>query len=378
MPMITVNVGCKVPDSFRVQQCAGMFDLELAERTSRSWTIEVPGVDEDWRIGAIVGPSGSGKTVVARHVYGDSLVAGFDWPADRAVIDVLAPADVDGGLKAASAMLNSVGFSSPPDWVKPYGVLSNGQRFRCDLARSLLTTPPSGGGVVAFDEFSSVVDRQVAQFGSAAVAKTIRRPTGDFRGRFVAVTCHYDILDWLQPDWVLDMASGALARGWLQPRPPVELEIRLAHRSAWSLFAHHHYLNHRLHTSSRCYLGWWREQPIAFLATMQTVSNQGGGRRQAHRLVVLPDYQGLGVGMGLLGAVADHELRNVAGVRHFGIVTSHPALIRALARSPAWRKRGINHASSMNESLRRRSSAYSPDRSMQRYRASFGYVGGGR
>ena len=48
------------------------------------------------------------------------------------------------------------------------------------------------------DEFTSVVDRTVARIGSAALARTVRG-----RGlRFVAVSCHDDIIDWLQPDWV--------------------------------------------------------------------------------------------------------------------------------------------------------------------------------
>jgi hypothetical protein len=58
---------------------------------------------------------------------------------------------------------------------------------------------------VAFDEFTSVVDRNVARIGSAAVAKAIR--AGQIRRRFVAVTCHYDVLEWLEPDWMIDMAT---------------------------------------------------------------------------------------------------------------------------------------------------------------------------
>jgi ABC-type ATPase with predicted acetyltransferase domain len=45
------------------------------------------------------------------------------------------------------------------------------------------------------DEFTSVVDRQVAQIGSHAVPKLVRR---EERKPMVA-TCHYDVLDSLQP-----------------------------------------------------------------------------------------------------------------------------------------------------------------------------------
>ncbi len=52
---------------------------------------------------------------------------------------------------------------------------------------------------VVFDEFTSVVDREVAKVGSYAVSKAVRRQPGK---QFIAVTCHYDVVDWLEPDWV--------------------------------------------------------------------------------------------------------------------------------------------------------------------------------
>ena len=107
-----------------------------------------------------------------------------------------------GTIKDITGTLTAVGFSSPPHWIKPYHVLSNGERFRCDLARAIL----EGGDLVVFDEFTSVVDRTVARIGSAAVAKAVRR----MGRRFVAISCHYDIAPWLEPDWVLDMQTGTL------------------------------------------------------------------------------------------------------------------------------------------------------------------------
>lgn len=92
-------------------------------------------------------------------------------------------------------MFYAVGFGSVPSWLKPFSVLSNGEKMRVELARALLEKD-----FVVFDEFTSVVDRQVAQTASMAIHKAIHR-TGK---RFVAVTCHYDVLEWLQPDWVFD------------------------------------------------------------------------------------------------------------------------------------------------------------------------------
>jgi len=231
MPTVSAVVDCPVRDSFRVRQVAGMFDLRLAARSRREFRVEVPALNDDWRIGAIVGPSGSGKTTIARKVFGDGLHVNSTWPSDAAVVDAFG----DLPIKTIAQTLTAVGFSSPPSWVKPYSVLSTGEKFRCDLAKALL----GPGRLVAFDEFTSVVDRTVARIGSAAVAKAIR--SGSVSKRFVAVTCHYDVLDWLCPDWVLDMATCLLARGRLQ-RPGITLEIIRCERSAWRIFVPHHYL----------------------------------------------------------------------------------------------------------------------------------------
>jgi hypothetical protein len=119
-------------------------------------------------------------------------------------------------------------------------VLSNGEKFRVDLARRLL----EGGELVACDEFTSVVDRQVAKIGAHAVQKFIRRADR----RFVAATCHHDVNgtapsrlfpqclpvagaileEWLQPDWVLEPATMQFRWRSLQRRPALNCTIRRA------------------------------------------------------------------------------------------------------------------------------------------------------
>ena len=92
-------------------------------------------------------------------------------------------------------MFYAVGFGSVPSWLKPFDVLSNGEKMRVELARAMLQSD-----FVVFDEFTSVVDRQVAQTASMAINKAVHR----MNKQFIAVTCHYDVLEWLQPDWVFD------------------------------------------------------------------------------------------------------------------------------------------------------------------------------
>ncbi|MCH8046389.1 MAG: hypothetical protein IID44_21990, partial [Planctomycetes bacterium] len=231
MPQLELTLTCPVHDSFRVQQVAGMFDVPLTDKATEQICTELPDLDEPWQIGLIVGPSGSGKSSVAHRLFGDDVYRAESWPEDRAVIDCFGEVSI----KQITGLLTAVGFSSPPSWIKPYHVLSNGEQFRCDLARALASwhrrpagdsppagrrchgedkSPPAGRRchepLVVFDEFTSVVDRNVAKIASAAIAKGIRG--NKIAARFVAVSCHYDITEWLTPDWVIDMATGSATR----------------------------------------------------------------------------------------------------------------------------------------------------------------------
>ena len=227
-------------------------------------------------------------------------------------------------IKQITGMFTAVGFSSPPSWIKPYHVLSNGEQFRCDLARALIQADYNdtagqaesnrvGRGIlVVFDEFTSVVDRNVARVISAAIAKGIHR--GRIGCRFVAVTCHYDVTEWLQPDWVIDMASSSFQRRRLR-RPPIELEIVRCRRSAWRLFARHHYLSGALSSYARCFLALWEGVPAAFCATVSLIGRKN--RRRISRIVTLPDYQGIGIGMAVAETVAElNRQRGLSGEHH--------------------------------------------------------------
>lgn len=336
MPTVDVVVSCPIERTFRVEQMAGMFDVPLEKKTRQEFKVELPAVDEgDWRIGAIVGPSGSGKSTVAREHFQAALVGPAKWPKEKSVLDGF-PADLS--IKTVVETLTAVGFSSPPSWVKPYRVLSNGERFRCDLARALLLP---GRPTVAYDEFTSVVDRTVARIGSAAVAKTIRK--GRVDKRFVAVTCHYDVLDWLEPDWVLDMASRRLARGCLRRRPPIKIAVAPVHRSAWVLFQRHHYLSGNIMAAATCFAAFWGDVPVGFSAWVPRLTR---GRRRGdmreHRTVVLPDFQGIGIGNRLSEFCAS-IFRGIGG-RGFS-TTSHPAMIHYRSASRLWKRTRLGMAS---------------------------------
>jgi GNAT superfamily N-acetyltransferase len=369
MPLVQVNVSCPVYDSFRVQQVAGMFDVPVAQRSAASFAVEVPDALEDWQIGLIVGPSGSGKTTLARQAFGPYLIEQQAWPGERAVVDCFG----DLSARQITGLLTAVGFSSPPAWIKPYAVLSGGERFRCDLARALAGAlegkddeqPTSDrSAIVAFDEFTSVVDRNVAQIGSAAVAKSIRN--GTIPCRFVAVTCHYDVAEWLEPDWMVDMRDQTCQRRRLR-RPSIDLELYRCKHRLWKLFAPHHYLTGSLSETARCYAAWWKGDPVSFCATLPVIGRKNHWR--ITRVVTLPDYQGVGIGMRVAEAVCD--LHRGQGHR-INVTASHPALIAHCRRSPRWRTARVLKHGSGNTARFIRNYRSSSGRAV----VSFEYLGG--
>lgn len=190
MPSFDIVKKTTPSDSYRVQSVVGAFDLAGAELDEHFvGNIDIEG--KEWNIGLIVGGSGTGKTTIAREIFGNNLYSGMPHNPKHAVVDDM-PAGVP--IQEIERMFTSVGFASPPNWLRPYNVLSNGEKMRCDLAFALL----NGDDLVVYDEFTSVVNRQVAKAASFAISKCVRRNNK----RFVAVSCHDDIIEWLQPDWI--------------------------------------------------------------------------------------------------------------------------------------------------------------------------------
>jgi hypothetical protein len=179
------------------------------------------------------------------------------------------------------------------------------------------------------DEFTSVVDRTVARIGSAALAKTVRQR----QQRFIAVTCHEDVEEWLQPDWVFRPAEGTFLWRSLQKRPPLALTLFRSSPQAWQLFKPHHYLSSSLAPGAQCFLAVWESQPVCFSAWIPFFGS-GPKTKREHRTVTLPDYQGVGIGNAVSARVA--SMWKGLGLRAIS-TTTHPAMIQARLRSPLWR-----------------------------------------
>ncbi len=115
-------------------------------------------------------------------------------------------------------------------------------------------------------------------------------------------------------------------------RPPIEFRFFRCKHALWQRFARHHYLSGSLSKLARCYVALWNDTPVAFCATLPVIGKKK--HRRISRIVTLPDYQGVGIGMRVVEAVAD--LYRHDGFR-LNVTASHPALLAHCRKSPKWR-----------------------------------------
>lgn len=112
------------------------------------------------------------------------------------------------------------------------------------------------------------------------------------------------------------------------------------------MFRQYHYLNSSLPSTARCYTAVYQDKPIAFIAVVSI--RMKAAYYRVSRLVVLPDYQGIGAGKRLLNFIA--ELYTSQTKMPFYILTSNPQIIRGNLGN--WKITRYGHASKARENTR--------------------------
>jgi energy-coupling factor transporter ATP-binding protein EcfA2 len=328
------------------------FDIQNKEET----TVSVPmNLGEakifDWNIGVILGGSGSGKTTILKKM-GDVKKVNFD--VEKPLIsnfDWLEP-------KEATLVLTSMGLSSVPTWLRPFHTLSNGEQYRATLAYLVASTKDNE--VILIDEYTSVVDRDVAKAMSFALQKYIRRENK----RIIVASCHYDILEWLMPDWTCSpQKGGALERCDYRRRPEISLQVSRVESETWNFFKKHHYLTEDVNKSCKFLLFEWNNKPVGIVAIINQPRKGCSNGFAISRIVVIPDFQGMGLGI-KLSEFCSALIKNQNGLCF--IKTVNPALGIYFNKSKNWR------GTAMNNKIRHKSSSSSDTSARNRLeRASY-------
>jgi ABC-type lipoprotein export system ATPase subunit/GNAT superfamily N-acetyltransferase len=272
-------------------------------------------------IGVIVGASGTGKSTLLK-TFGEPEK--FIWEKNKSIASHFETP------QKANEKFAAAGLMSVPDWIKPFQVLSNGQKFRAELARSLKNN-------AVIDEYTSVIDRNVAKAASTSMSRYVRK--NKLNGIVIA-TVHRDILEFLEPDWVIDTDRGEWTQGRYLQRPELVLKIYPCSNLLWEYFSKHHYLSESLNKASHNFMAVWENRLVGFVSVMSYPSGTVKNAFREHRLVVHPDFQGFGFGPRISETVAKHYTEN--GKRFF-CKTSHPRLGEYRDNSEKWKPTSKNH-----------------------------------
>ncbi len=187
--------------------------------------------------------------------------------------------------------------------------------------------------VFVIDEWTSVVDRTVAKAMSNCLQKFARKNNKTV----IALSCHYDVFEWLNPDWVIDCNKAeyidrrSLCQSY-ERQEQLEFTIRECDNKSWRFFSKYHYLSDKLAGGYAKYFGLYHNnEQVGFIAYSNYVPHRKGTVKQMHfnRVVVHPDYVGLGLGQHFINITAKEMKDRGYDVRSkFSSVPTHKILQR--------------------------------------------------
>tara|TARA_R110002050_G_scaffold34101_7_gene86301 strand:+ start:4019 stop:5128 length:1110 start_codon:yes stop_codon:yes gene_type:complete len=288
-----------VTKSFRCKKAANSLDIDTAKKSAHHFKVSAD-LEKDFSIGLVVGASGSGKTTLIQSIFGGEC---FD-----EVLDLSAPVidqfPEEFSYDECASMLAGVGLTAVVCWIRPAFTLSNGQRARAEAA---LQMAKPRDRVIILDEWTSVVDRTVAKVMSHCIQKHARRS----KRKIILCSCHYDVIEWLQPDWVIDCNKQSYKdwRGVQWERSEkLQFDIRRVGRETWKYFSKYHYLTDKMPGGFIKTFGLFHGgDQIGFQCFANYVPRRKGTKMKMHvnRIVIHPDFAGFGMGIKFVNKTSD-------------------------------------------------------------------------
>lgn len=324
-----VKLESEISDSYKCKRAADSLDIDVKKKSIHELNICCD-IEKDFNIGLIIGSSGSGKTTLAKKIYGENCFKNY-LNNEKTILDQFPEKFT---YDECAEMLTGIGLSSVPCWIRPIKTLSNGQKSRAEAALSMCQNDIS-----VIDEWTSVVDRTVAKVMSHCIQKHARKTDK----KIVLLSCHYDVIDWINPDWIIDcnkqefIDRRLLCRDFKRSEL-LKFEIKKCERKSWKYFSKYHYLSENLPggyiETFGLFLGL---NQIGFQCFANYVPHSNKNKKKImhfNRTVIHPDYCGFGLGIHFINKTA--EIMNKIGFKIMGKFSSIP-VYKSLIKSKHWK-----------------------------------------
>lgn len=310
---------------------------------------------KNFNIFYIVGDSGSGKTTILDHLV---EILDYTFLKSKFNNDLVIASHFNSKEEAITKLCMS-GIASIPSWFRSYNQLSKGEQARADIALGL------NQNKIIIDEFTSNLDRLTARSLSYSLKKYV---TKQGLKNIILAGCQYDIIPWLDPDFVFDVNQNQFIEtksklpmwiGKIEEKekeikvPDIDSKVFLIKKSnikRWDIYAPYHYLTTSLVSNAICWEIFVKvesiERNIGFIAVCPLVSGTVKEGLREHRLVILPSIQSCGLGIVLSETIAAYYTN--LGKRYY-TKTSHPRLGNYRNQSECWRNTEHNQKSRNTE-----------------------------
>jgi Fe-S cluster assembly ATPase SufC len=336
MKTYEVFLQSELSKTFYCEKAANSLDIDVQKKSIHHVKIDID-LDNDFNVGVFLGASGGGKTTLAKQIFGNEI---FDIKLneDLPIIDQF---DQKYSYDERANMLSGIGLTSVMTWIRPIKTLSNGQKARAESAWLMSSTKD----LIVIDEWSSVVDRTVAKVMSHCVQKFARK----FKKKIILLSCHNDVLDWLDPDFIVDcnkqdfIDRRLLSSDERRRKEQLEFTIREIDKSTWKYFSKYHYLSDKLPVGKIFIYGLFhKNDQIGFQCFANYCPHKDKSKKMiyhSNRTVIHPDYAGLGLGIKLINKTS--KIIYNKGFRVFGAFSSTP-VFKSMTKQKDWVLRSIS------------------------------------
>lgn len=335
MQTYNVKLQSEISNSYRCKRAADSLDIDVNKKSVHELQITAD-LTTNFNVGLIVGSSGSGKTTLCKKIFGDDCFF-VNIDKDKPIIDQF-PDSLS--YDQCAELLTGIGLTSVPCWIRPVKTLSNGQLHRAMAALALT----SNSSISVLDEWTSVVDRTVAKVMSHCIQKFFRKNNK----KIILCSCHYDVIEWLNPDWIIDCNKQQFEdRRLLQPeerqrKDKLRFDIKEIDRSSWKYFSKYHYLSDKIPGGKTLFFGLFHNnEQIGFQCFANYVPKRKNKRMILHsnRTVIHPDFAGLGLGIKLI-----NESSKLTKQKGFDVMAkfSSTPIFKAMIKNPQWKLNNIS------------------------------------